>query len=626
MKQPFGAIIPDRILAKFLQMTRIVPACGILGVLAFGTEKADAFQWYNGCCSGKSTPPAYPVGAPMPVGASVPVTPITPSNGTMSSYYGSYGQYPPSMGTILPAGIPQTVVAAMPTAGYDTQWLRTPVTYYRPVTQFDPNYGTTVTSLQPCTSYQYQAQRVPLTAPAPITPNTYAANRYPAINAPGYYPTGLYGSVPAAASYPPVQQLPVGGVPVAGNIPAPGNAAFAGNTASSSGPASTLPLRTMNYGSYPSTAFPANSYPVPAASMASPVAGNQSVANAVYMAPTYNNSVPAPTIVGSTIAGTGTPMYTAPSNALNCVNGVCPTNPQGISSAMVPNVPGAISVTPMGPPTYQVAPSSVPTTTVSPSTFGPSPSSPSTVPSNLGLPYTGSGVGANSQVLPNAGETNPVLPPGAGYDPEAMRQPTLSSPSSNPPSTGNSASVGGANDPIASKMVPLKRIPIVEIDRSTPSSSGASTAAQTLPTMDAAGHSLSGNVPSSINPFANNTHDATSLKLASPPALPGNSLSPLRAPADSDLAPRWNPKLLPRPSGTDTDSVVPKLNAPSLGLPSTSNPGVGNPGASEPASNESGMKTVSYRRLVPDRLDPPSSGSSVGTSVSALRFRPITGP
>jgi len=648
MKQPFGATIPDRILAKLVQLTRLFPACGILGVLAFGTDQADAFQWYNGCCSGKSTPPAYPVGAPMPVGATVPVTPITPSNGAMSSYYGSYGQYPPSMGTILPAGIPQTVVAAMPTAGYDTQWLRTPVTYYRPVTQFDPNYGTTVTSLQPCTSYQYQAQRVPLTAPAPISPNTYAANRYPAINAPGYYPTGLYGSVPATASYPPVQQLPVGGVPVGGNIAVPGNAAFAGNTASSSGPASTLPLRTMNYGNYganygslPAAAIPTNNYPVPASGIANPIVANQGVANAVYMAPTYNNAVPTPTIVGSNIAGTGTPMYTAPSNALNCVNGVCPTNPQGISSAMipnastVPNVPGAISVIPMGPPTYQTAPSSVPTNTSSPSTLGSSTFAPST-PS---LPFTGSsvggsGVGINSQVLPNSGEANPVLPPGAGNDPDAMRQPTLNPPALNSPaSSGSSASLGGNSDQLASKMAPLKRIPIVEIDRSAPTVSqfGSTTAAPTLPSANSStnalsGNSLSGNVPASINPFVNNNHESTSLKLAAPPALPGNTLSPLLAPADSDLAPRWNPKLLPRSTGSDADAVVPNSGTPSIGLPSTTAPGV-----SEPAGNDAGMKTVSYRRSAFVSQTGPISEDSksdtgVGTSVSALRFRPSTGP
>ena len=656
MTQPIGATIPDRILAKFLQLTRLFPACGILGVLAFGTNHADAFQWYNGCCSGKSTPPAYPVGTPMPVGSTVPVTPITPSNGTMSSYYGSYGQYPPSMGTMLPAGIPQTVVAAMPTAGYDTQWLRTPVTYYRPVTQFDPNYGTTVTSLQPCTSYQYQAQRVPLTAPAPISSNSYAANRYPAINAPGYYPTGLYGSVPAVASYPPVQQLPMSGIPVAGNVPVPANAAFAGNTASSSGPASTLPLRTMNYGtnyganygSYPATAIPANSYPVPAAGFANPAFANQGVANAVYMAPTYNNTVPvptavpAPTIMGSTIAGTGTPMYTAPNNALNCVNGVCPTYPQGVSSAMVPNVPtvpnvpGAISVTPMGPPTYQSAPSSVPNTTLNPSTLGPSTLSSPSIGSGIGAPGFGAGSGIGTQILSNPGEINPVLPPGVGNDPDAMRQPTLNPPTLNSPSSsGSSASLGGTSDQLASKMVPLRRIPIVEIDRSAPMTSqfgattapfGSSTASQNLP---------SSNLPSSnpsINPFVNKANESTSLKLPAPPVLPGNALSPLLAPIDSDLAPRWNPKLLPRSTGSDAEAIVPNPGVPNIGLPSTTPPA-----ASEPAGIDAGMKTVSYRRAVFSRGDIFDSGAvrnsddsktddRVGTSTSTLRFRPLTGP
>ncbi|MBM3964448.1 MAG: hypothetical protein FJ308_05190 [Planctomycetes bacterium] len=606
MKQPFGATIPVRILAAFQQLTRVVPACGILGVLAFGTDRADAFQWYNGCCGGKSTPPAYPVGSPMPVGSTIPVNPITPSNGTMSSYYGSYGQYPPSMGTILPAGIPQTVVAAMPTAGYDTQWLRTPVTYYRPVTQYDPNYGTTVTSLQPCASYQYQAQRVPLTAPAPISPNTYTANRYPAINAPGYYPTGLYGSVPATASYPPVQQLPVGGMPVGGVVPVGGSAALAGNTASSSGPASTLPLRTMNYGSsygsYPTTSLPANSYPIPAAGIANPVVPNQGVANAVYMAPTYNSAAVSPTIVGSTIAGTGTPMYTAPNNALNCINGVCPTYPQGVSSAMdpnVPNIPGALSVTPIGPPTYQSAPSSLPATTLGSTSI----SSPST-----GYGFGASGNGTTSQVLPNAGEINPVLPPGAANDPDAMRQPTLNPPTWNAPSSESKASLGNSNDQFVSKMAPLKKIPIVEIDRTPAMTSGAGSSATSIgapvtPYGSPTPGSSYGSVPPSINPFSNDAHNATSLKIPSAPALPGTALSPLRASADSDLAPRWNPKLLPRSNGTDTDAFVPNASVPSTGLPSTTAPNTTTPSGVEPADNDSGMKTVSYRRPISTSFD-----------------------
>ena len=136
----------------------------------------------------------------------------------------------------------------MPTAAYDTQWQRTPVTYYRPVTQFDPNYGTTVTSLQPCTSYQYQAQRVPMVAPTPVGgAYAQASNQWPAINQPGYYPTGvanayamnpvplanpntpLPGSMVAPPTYPQVQYLPPNGT-VPASAMSPGSATFQANT------------------------------------------------------------------------------------------------------------------------------------------------------------------------------------------------------------------------------------------------------------------------------------------------------------------------------------------------------------------------------------------------------------
>ncbi|MFN6140455.1 MAG: hypothetical protein ACK480_18360, partial [Planctomycetota bacterium] len=192
------------------------------------------------CCFGCKSPAPYPVGTPYPVAnpsqaagysagrPTIPVVPITPSNGAMTSYYGNYGMMPPNPGTVLPNGFPQTVTSAMPTAAYDTQWQRTPVTYYRPVTQYDPNYGTTVTSLQPCTSYQYQAQRVPLVAPTPFGgAYAQASNQWPAINQPGYYPSGasnVYAMSPAPLAspaptvatpslpvYPQVQYLPTTG-------------------------------------------------------------------------------------------------------------------------------------------------------------------------------------------------------------------------------------------------------------------------------------------------------------------------------------------------------------------------------------------------------------------------------
>lgn len=273
------------------------------------------------CCWGSKPQAAYPVGSPYPVASpypaqganyavgrpTIPVVPITPSYGSTPSYYGNYGMLPPASGNALPNGFPQSVASAMPTAAYDTQWQRTPVTYYRPVTQFDPNYGTTVTSLQPCTSYQYQAQRVPMVAPTPVGgAYAQASNQWPAINQPGYYPTGvanayamnpvplanpntpLPGSMVAPPTYPQVQYLPSNGT-VPASAMSPGSATFQANT-------------------------------------------NPGLSSAVYYgSPTANPAV-------------------------NCPNGVCPSNTYAANAPSTnltpPNVPGAASIVPMGPVTY----------------------------------------------------------------------------------------------------------------------------------------------------------------------------------------------------------------------------------------------------------------------------------
>lgn len=457
------------------------------------------------CCFGCKSPAPYPVGTPYPVGnpsqaagysagrPTIPVVPIIPSNGAMTSYYGNYGMLPPNPGTPLPNGFPQTVTSAMPTAAYDTQWQRTPVTYYRPVTQFDPNYGTTVTSLQPCTSYQYQAQRVPLVAPTPFGgAYAQASNQWPAINQPGYYPSGasnVYAMSPAPLAspaptvatpslpvYPQVQYLPTTGtIPASATSLPQANITANTNTGLSSG------LSSAVYYGNPST--------VPMAA-------------------------PAATSMGS--------------GQVSCPGGICPPN------LTPPNVPGATSVTPMGPVTYM-------------------PAQPGLVPSgitqaNATAPATSSGL---------------VLPPssGATLDPASIA-PTLPPPPMNPstptaPSTPNtslmpstsSAGLWSDRDERVSKMVPMNRLPIVPIDRPS------SNIAPTYPTS----RSVSNDPAAIASPFPGSASKAT---LSPPSLLPGTSntnqplAKPLVAPEGFDGKPHWNPKLLPPPPASVEDKVA----------------------------------------------------------------------
>lgn len=452
------------------------------------------------CCWGSKTPAPYPVGSPYPVanpaqaGAysagrpMIPVTPITPSNGAMTSYYGNYGMLPPTTGNTLPNGFPQSVASAMPTAAYDTQWQRTPVTYYRPVTQFDPNYGTTVTSLQPCTSYQYQAQRVPLVAPTPIGgAYAQASNQWPAINQPGYYPTGVanaYAMSPVA----PATSVPTNPVPA--------------------GPV------------YPQVQYlPSNGSNVPASATSLPMASN-GLSSAVY----YGNP--------STVA--------AQAPTANCPGGVCPSPMTTAGNLTPPNVPGATSVTPLGPVTYLPAQPGV-----AQAGFA-QPSSPTAANQALVLPPSGATLDPASAVAPS-------LPPppsaslGTPLSPTAPATPNTSL----MPST-SSAGLWSDRDERVAKMVPMNRLPVVAIDRPT------SNAAPSYPTS----RSVQGDPAAIANPFpgalSRTNHTSGSIESLSAPAAGSKErlTKPLVAPEGFDGKPHWNPKLLPPSSEAAQDKVA----------------------------------------------------------------------
>ncbi|MEQ1825397.1 MAG: hypothetical protein ABL921_05600, partial [Pirellula sp.] len=331
--------------------------------------------------------PAYPVGAPVPLNGQTAYSPaagyVPPSyapyagsqlsGGNMAvpppAYLGmqtaNYSNYSAAMpqaynAPLLAPGFPQTVAGYLPTAAYDTQWNRTPVTYYRPVTAFDPRYGTTVTSLQPCTSYQYQAQRAPVIAPRPLL-GEYGlqANKWPSITGPGYNPTGLA----VQSMYPPIatpyQSLPNVGVPYLGQ---PTYAPMSSSGTSLGMPATSLPTTTLNYSagypaSVPTYAGTANylapvSSPYAAASpypyAVNPYAVNPYAAQSTASAwPNYTSNA-----LGQNMLGTNTP----------CANGTCssaaPLTTPGASPYNMPTpvVPGATSVVPYGPPTYSATP------------------------------------------------------------------------------------------------------------------------------------------------------------------------------------------------------------------------------------------------------------------------------
>lgn len=77
--------------------------------------------------------------------------------------------YPPQTNSSCgPGWCQQTVVRYMPQIAYRTVYQPVPVTTYRTSTSINPTNGLPRTCTRPCTSYQYQARRVPYTTYQPV--------------------------------------------------------------------------------------------------------------------------------------------------------------------------------------------------------------------------------------------------------------------------------------------------------------------------------------------------------------------------------------------------------------------------------------------------------------------------
>ncbi len=257
--------------------------------------------------------------------------------------------------TLGPAvsGIPQTQAAYLPTAGYASQWNRAPVTYYRPVTQLDPATGTTVTRMMPCTSYELQAQRVPMLTLHPTLGSQLQANRWPSLAAPSA------GSTPVPSSMP---MTTMNGLPTYGTsnrVPYAYSPNGWSNTAMMPGTQGVVPA-TGPSASY-NASYPATTWPSPAAATAIP-SGSMFPVPAYYSSPT---NYPYPTTNGSVM---GTP------NGSVMPSGTFPTYPSVPNASVLPsansNYPSTLPAPGWGAPATGY--SGAPTTTYppAPSTFG----------------------------------------------------------------------------------------------------------------------------------------------------------------------------------------------------------------------------------------------------------------
>ncbi len=386
----------------------------------------------------RASGPAYPVGQPVPVGttANMPVTsvpmagapavgygaamPVTqvplsgyPASGYAANYGNYYGSRMPVVGPSgygYPAMQPNGITAATaPTImsyvpDYRTTQYRAPVTYYRPLMTTDPNTGAQVVALAPCTSYEYQTQRVP----------TFGYNGV----------LGSYSTPPVVPAPPsmPTYTLPSGGVPLAaGGAPAvlaPNTNSYAmgyggystvapsySQSYSQNYAPSYSQSYSSNYGSYMPqqsglTAPPMGTYPT------QPMTSNPGYYGSVsggstgsYAAPTYNPSLVTPGLV--------TPGLVAP---------------QGPAMSTTPypsNAYPAPSTSPSTSPSYQPTTPSYPINPPSGSPGGfsdPSGDMQPVLPPNLGASNERSQLRAivrqpmtaNSSLNANSGSSNPL--------------------------------------------------------------------------------------------------------------------------------------------------------------------------------------------------------------------------
>ena len=284
--------------------------------------------------------PAYPVGPPVPVGnaanapvgyaANMPATryPVggyVPAAAYAPSYAANYGNYYGSMMPVIgpsgygyPAAQPSGVAAATAPSimsyvpDYRTSQYRAPVTYYRPLITTDPNTGSQVVALAPCTSYEYQTQRIP----------TFGYNGV----------MGSYSTPPVVPPPPtmPTYTLPSGGIPLAAGGPAAVLPPTSGSYAMGYGGYSNLnpmnsPAYSSNYGSpYSSYSLQQSSLPQQPSVLTAPPSGNYPT-QPLSSTPGYYGSVSGGSTGGST-GNYATPGLVAPPGYHHPVN-PAPFNP-----------------------------------------------------------------------------------------------------------------------------------------------------------------------------------------------------------------------------------------------------------------------------------------------------------
>ncbi|HBE69889.1 MAG TPA: hypothetical protein DDW52_17215 [Planctomycetaceae bacterium] len=311
-----------------LQRSRLLAAV-VFSLTLFGElESAQAgplIDWLFG----RRTSPAYPVGGPVPVGNTAGYAPYSSGYSPYSVGYAPYNSLRPPVfsgpGYAPPSGLPTTVTPRVPTTysyvpNYRTNYYRAPVTYYRPLMKADPTTGAQTVHMAPCTSYEYQTQRIPTWGQS-----TYYGNF--ATQAPIVSP-------PAGTTY----TLPRGGLPLTQSTAPAISSPAASNYTTLQPPITSMPPSTAS--TYPTSPYGTSPYSVAPSTYYGTTTGGCTGSAPAYAPPPGLTAPPAPTTAPPANPGIFPP-ENDPANTRPSLSGGPISSPESSASSLANSAPTA---------------------------------------------------------------------------------------------------------------------------------------------------------------------------------------------------------------------------------------------------------------------------------------------
>ncbi|GIW90877.1 MAG: hypothetical protein KatS3mg109_1309 [Pirellulaceae bacterium] len=218
-----------------------------------------------------STGAVVPAGTTAVNGLGMVAPPATTAPLTSQVVYSSAAVPSTVPGSAVAGAVPASPVMAVPSStSYRTIWYRVPVTSFRPTTTIDPATGMPTTVMVPCTTYTWQARRVPVGSSDGFLGRLFGHRRNNTVAAP-----------PApAVCVPPTTSVAPTTVP-----------ATPGTLIPPTPPSGPLPSATAPGTSFPGTAVPGTSVPLsPGGTPGGAASGSSTIREPADMPPSLDPS------------------------------------------------------------------------------------------------------------------------------------------------------------------------------------------------------------------------------------------------------------------------------------------------------------------------------------------------